>query len=350
MVAIDRARRGRPALWPAGRTRSRRDQAQRAVAHRRNRIFHQLFAAAGPAGHHHAERPVLRALSCGTAGRRSGSAPADDPWPGRASAASFDEGHRAFSVGVAHPFHRMPGQWRHGMARRAAEFAAVQPRHDLLRGMDRGAAFDPAGRSRGQEGSEVGDGRGRRRRAHEPQPAARQMSRRLPRGLRAERRGAAARAGLSAAAGGAGLGRQCQHQVAAPDQARRQTLAFPRGNLEIHRPDAGRHRARLHLADRRQVGHHLPLPGKAARWPRPLRNPRPGMDRQRQGQAGRRLRGWRRQLADRAAARAGAVEGADEIHAALALGRQARRCWNPASSTRPATCSRRSRNCESSAE
>ena len=38
-----------------------------------------------------------------------------------------------------------------------------------------------------------------------------------------------------------------------------------RGNLEIHRPDAGRHLARLHLADRRQIRHHLPLPGKAAR-------------------------------------------------------------------------------------
>ena len=43
-----------------------------------------------------------------------------------------------------------------------------------------------------------------------------------------------------------------------------------RGNLEIHRPDAGRHLARLHLADRRQIRHHLPLPGKAARWSRPL--------------------------------------------------------------------------------
>ena len=155
------------------------------------------------------------------------------------------------------PFHRMPGQWRHGMARRADELAAVQARHDQLRRMDRRQAVDAAGRSRRQERGEVGDGRRRRRRAHEPQPAARQVSRRLPRGLRAKRRGAAARTGLSAAAGGAGLGRQRQHQMAAPDQARRQTLAFPRRNLEIHRPDAGRHFARLHLADRRQIRHHL---------------------------------------------------------------------------------------------
>ena len=104
-----------------------------------------------------------------------------------------------------------------------------------------------------------------------------------------------------------------------------------RGDLEIHRPDAGRHLARLHLADRRQIRHHLSLPGKAARWPRPLRNPRTGVDRQRQDQAGRRLHRRRRQLADRAAARAGAVEGADEIHPARGAGTASRRCWNPAS-------------------
>ena len=38
-----------------------------------------------------------------------------------------------------------------------------------------------------------------------------------------------------------------------------------RRDFEIHRPDAGRHCARLHLADRRQIRHHLPLPRKAAR-------------------------------------------------------------------------------------
>src|SRR4029079_5153616 len=47
-------------------------------------------------------------------------------------------------------------------------------------------------------------------------------------------------------------------------------------------------------------------------------------DRQWQDQARRRLDRWRRQLADRAAACSGAVESADEIHAALALGWPAR--------------------------
>ena len=73
------------------------------------------------------------------------------------------------------------------------------------------------------------------------------------------------------------------------DQARRQALVLARGNLEIHRPDAGRHLARLHLADRRQIGHHLSLPGKAARRVPASRNPGAGVDRQRQGQARRRF-------------------------------------------------------------
>ncbi len=57
----------------------------------------------------------------------------------------------------------------------------------------------------------------------------------------------------------------------------------------------------------------FPMPGKAARSPRPLRDQGTGVDRQRQGQTRRRLDGWRRQLGDRAAARAGAVEGAHKI-------------------------------------
>ena len=39
-------------------------------------------------------------------------------------------------------------------------------------------------------------------------------------------------------------------------------MAFARGNLKIHRPNAGRHLARLHLADRRQIRRHLSRPEK----------------------------------------------------------------------------------------
>ncbi len=237
------------------------------MAHRGDRIIRQLFPAAGSARHHHAERIVFRAPPCRAARHRSGSAPADDPWPGRSAAGPHHEGHSALSVSVAHPFHRMPGQWRDGMARGANQLAAIQSRHDLLCGMDRRQAFDAIGRSRRQERGKMGDGRGRRRRAYEPQPAARQMPRRLPCGLRAERRGAAARTGLPAAARGAGLGRQRQHQMAATHKTRRKTLVFARGDFEIYRPDARRHLARLYLADRRQIRHHLPLPRKAAGWP-----------------------------------------------------------------------------------
>src|SRR5580700_7803241 len=56
----------------------------------------------------------------------------------------FFERFHAGRVGVAHPFHRMPGQRGHGMARGAAQLAAIHPRHDRLRRMDRRAALDPS--------------------------------------------------------------------------------------------------------------------------------------------------------------------------------------------------------------
>ena len=121
----------------------------------------------------------------GRAGRRSAPASAADPRPGRAPAGADDGRHRAISGRIAHSFHRVSRQWRHGMARRTAQFAAVHPRHDRLRRMDRRQALDPAGRGRPQDRGEVGDGGRRRRRAHEPQPAARKMPRRLSRRLRA---------------------------------------------------------------------------------------------------------------------------------------------------------------------
>ena len=90
----------------------------------------------------------------------------------------------------------------------------------------------------------------------------------------------------------------------------------------------------------------FPCPEKPLRSPGPLRDPRTGLERQRQGQAGRRFDRRRRQLAGRATARAGAVEGADQVHDAVALGRPAGAAGIARRSTRPAMCSRPSRNCE----
>ena len=71
-------------------------------------------------------------------------APPDDPRHGGAAARSYHEGHRALSVGVAHPFHRMSGERRHGVARGAAQLVAIHPRHGELRGMDRREALHAA--------------------------------------------------------------------------------------------------------------------------------------------------------------------------------------------------------------
>ena len=297
MVANDRRRRRRPALRQAVRVREGRHSPRRALAHREPESsvsFTPLQSLNGiitPNGlffERYPRRPRRR---------RSAPAPALDPRLGRAPARADDGRHHALSVGVAHPFHRMSGQRRHGMARGAAQFAAIHPRHDRLRRMDRREALDLARRSRAEEGSQVGDGRRRRRRAHEPQPAARQVPRRLSRRLWPERRGAAARTGLSAAHPGARLGGQCQRQMAAPHQGRRRAVVLARGDLEIHRTDAGRKSARLHLGQRGEVGHHLPLPGEAGGRAGPVRNPRPRLERPRQDQAGRRLVRRRRELA-----------------------------------------------------
>ena len=67
-----------------------------------------------------------------------------------------------------------------------------------------------------------------------------------------------------------GLGGQCQRQMAAPDQGRRRAVVLPRGDVEIHRPDAGRQIARLHLGQRGEIRHHLPLPGEAGGGARAL--------------------------------------------------------------------------------
>ena len=82
---------------PAVRERQGRDPPQRALADAASRIVGELFAVAGPARHHHRQRPVFRALPRRTHQRRSGAAPADDPRAGRAAAALDHGGHRAVS-------------------------------------------------------------------------------------------------------------------------------------------------------------------------------------------------------------------------------------------------------------
>ena len=103
------------------------------------------------------------------------------------------------------------------------------------------------GRSWPEEESQMDHGGRCRRRAHEPQPAARQVSRRLPRRLWTKRRSAASRTGLSAAPSGSRLGGQCQREMAAPPQGRSPAVVLARRDVEIYRPYAQWKIARFHL-------------------------------------------------------------------------------------------------------
>ena len=195
-----------------------------------------------------------------------------------------------FPSDVAHPFHRMPGQRRHGMARRAAQFAAVHARHGRLRGMDGRQALDAAERSRPQEGGEVGLVEGCRRRSHEPQPAARRsastiVSSSMRRTAKRCGPSRAIRCGWSCPAGkatsalnGCGASKSATSPGSSREETSKYTDLMPdgksRGFTWVHR---------------RQIGHHFPVPGKAGPGSRPVRNPRARLERQRQDQAGRRV-------------------------------------------------------------
>ena len=74
--------------------------------------------------------------------------------------------------------------------------------------------------------------------------------------VRAERRGAAARAGLSGAAVAARRRGQRQRQVAAPHRAGRSAVHDARGDVEVHRSAARRHGADVQPRDGREVAHH----------------------------------------------------------------------------------------------
>ena len=168
--------------------------------------------------------------------------PADGAWARRQAADLHARRSQAAAARQQDLFSRMRRQFRHGMARRPAQWLPVHARHGALRAVHRRVAQAAAGAGRPQAERQVDHGGRRRRRRNEPLDPAEQGARRLHDRLSHERRNAASRAGLSGAPGGAGLGRQCLDQVAAPAQGRRSALVHARGNLEIHRPARKRQR------------------------------------------------------------------------------------------------------------
>ena len=207
-----------------------------AVAHRDAGILGRVHAAARTRRHHYPERPLLRAPSWRHRGSRSARLPADAAWAGRQTADLHARGHQASAARQQSLFSRMRRQFRHGVARRAAQRRPIHPRHGALRAIHRRAAEDFAGAGRAQAECQMDSCRRRRRRSDDALDPDGQGARRLPRRLPHERRDAAARAGLSGAAGGAGLGRQCLGEMAAPAKGGRSALVHARGDVEIHRP------------------------------------------------------------------------------------------------------------------
>ena len=258
-----RRRRGAP-LRQAVEAREARHPPRRAVAHGEPRVLGELHAAARARRHHHAERAVLRAPSRRHRRDRSGRLPADAARAGRQAADVHARRPQALSARQPHLLPRMRGEFRHGVARRAAQRLPVHPRHGALRRIHRRAAERAARGGRPQDEREVAARRRRRLRRDDALDAARQGARRLPRRLSHERRDAAPRAGLSGAPRGAGLGRQHLGQVAAPHQGRRRALVHARGDVEIHRPAGERQGAPVHLRDGREVGDHLAVAAGAA--------------------------------------------------------------------------------------
>lgn len=133
----------------------------------------------------------------------------------------------------------------------------------------------------------------------------------------------AAGAGLSPAAVPAGAGGQPQHQVAAPYQGRRPPVPDPRGDLKIHRPDAGWQRAPVHLRDGGQIRHHCAVGRPAASGARLPRDPRARLDRARTDRGRRGLDRWQRLLAGGASGRTGTAALLHPLPPALALGGRA---------------------------
>ena len=192
---------------------------------------------------------------------------------------------------------------------------------------------------------EVAARRRRRLRRDDALDPARQGARRLPRRLSHERRDAAPRAGLSGAARGAGLGRQCLGEVAAAPEARRRAVVRARGDLEIHRPDGERQSAPVHLRDGREVGHHLAVAAGAAAAQGLHGDLRARLVRARQDRARRCLARRRQELARGEARRARARQGGDALLRRDRMDRRRSCCCSRARSTRPATCSRPRRSC-----
>ena len=173
-------------LRRAGAARTRCDPPQRPHAGiARLRLVDD--AARRPVRRHHAERPRLRASSCGRAGDRCAASSRRRARPRARAARVHDRRPAALSVRVADPLPRMLGQHRQRMERPERAARSVHARAAVVLRMDRCSALDAARRNRHRSGRTLAARRRRRRRGNDAQPAARPDPRARARRLCAER-------------------------------------------------------------------------------------------------------------------------------------------------------------------
>src|SRR5215468_11347271 len=191
----------------------------------------------------------------------------------------------------------MRGQFRHGMARRPAEWLPIHARDGALRRIYRGIAEGLAGTGRSQVERKMDHGRGCGCGRDESFDPNKQGVRRLHCGLPHEWRDAASRTGLSRATRCSGLGRQRLGQMAASPQGRRSAMVHTRGNLEIYGPARERQGTKIYVRDGREIRHHLAIAADTGEAKRVQRYFGTSLVRTRQNQARRYFTRWWPKLA-----------------------------------------------------
>ena len=256
-----------------------------------------------------------------------GETPPDDQRSGGKTAGVHHGRHQADAPHQPDQFPRMLRQFGNGMARCPVERLPVHARNDSQRDVHRRSAEGAAGRGRPAPQRQMADARRRRRIGHEPLAADRKGSWRCVARLCHERGGASARAGLSAAGGDPGLGRQSLDQMAAPHRGWRPAVADPRRDREIYRPSGRRPRPQAYLHHGCEVGGDKSVAAGASQIQGAQRAERFRLVGPRRHQAGGCIARRRTQLADGADRRSGARQVADAILRRLRLERS-RRCWS----------------------
>ena len=211
------------------------------------------------AGHRHPQRAVLRAPSRRRSGHQPGRAPARDPRHGEAAAQVLHERPGALPGGVEVLLPRMLGQRAHRLDQGRINHRAADARPALVRAVDRHSGRNPARRGRHRSGRQVGAVRRRGRLRPCAFDPDREGDGRYARGLRPERRAAAARTGLPPAPAHPGLGRQCFGQVATAHQGVGPALEPAQRDRALHRPDARGQMAAVQLRHGVQVRHHATI-------------------------------------------------------------------------------------------